>query len=101
MDSWLKELSAPLFLTVSIRLYWFFPFVFPKLVGLHARRDDNCYNVVVRGKPCLHYKVYTRRNDAIVLAFLRDTVFLIANEQAERRREACESASLMPREVLP
>ena len=24
----------------------------------------------------------------------------IANEQAERRREACEAASLMPREVL-
>ena len=24
---------------------------------------------------------------------------LIANEQAERRREACEAASLMPREV--
>ena len=25
---------------------------------------------------------------------------LIANEQAERRRSACEAASLMPREVL-
>ena len=25
---------------------------------------------------------------------------IIANEQAERRREACEAASLMPREVL-
>ena len=25
---------------------------------------------------------------------------VIANEQAERRREACDAASLMPREVL-
>lgn len=27
-------------------------------------------------------------------------VEIIANEQAERRREACEAASLMPREVV-
>ena len=27
-------------------------------------------------------------------------LMLIANEKAERRREACEAASLMPREVV-
>ena len=33
-------------------------------------------------------------------AHVRNECGLIANEQAERRRSACEAASLMPREVL-
>ena len=41
---------------------------------------------------------YTLRNALVKPKDLQSGV--IANEQAERRREACEAASLMPREVV-
>ena len=53
-------------------------------------RNHLLINVRVMSQPCLHTLIQTQllTNESAC------TILIIANEQAERRREACEAASL-------